>query len=92
MMVYKRHLQIMALNPRAELVRIKTDLLGYVGINNEIEDSVEWGEVKREWIPPKPSQLWDVSKLTRTNEYKHNNKPWRNHRREFLDNADIQSI
>ena len=92
MMVYKKHLQIMALNPLAQLVRIKTDLLGYVGINNEIEDSVEWGEVKREWIPPKPGQLWDVSKLTRTNEYKHNNKPWRNHRREFLDNADIQSI
>ncbi len=58
----------MALNPRAELVRIKTDLLGYVGIDNEIEDSVQWEDVKREWIPPKPGQLWEVSKLTRTNE------------------------
>ena len=92
MMVYKKHLQIMALNPLAELVRIKTDLLGYVGIDNEIDDSIEWGDVKREWTPPKPGQLWDESKLTRTNEYKHNNKPWRNHRREVLDNADIQSI
>ena len=36
MMVYKKHMQIIALNPRAELIRIKTDLLGYVGIDNNI--------------------------------------------------------
>ena len=47
----------MALNPLAELVRIKTDLLGYVGIDNEIDDSITWGDVKREWIPPKPGRL-----------------------------------
>ena len=92
MVVYKKHLQIMALNPHAELVRIKTDSLGYIGIDNEINESIKWGDVKREWIPPKPGQLWDVSKLTRTNEYTHKDKPWRNHRREVLDNDDIQSI
>ena len=92
MMVYKKHMQIMALNPHAELVRIKTDSLGYIGIDNEINESIKWGDVKREWIPPKPGQLWDVSKLTRTSECKHKDKPWRNHRREVLDNTDIQSI
>ena len=81
----------MALNPHAELVRIKTDSLGYVGIDNEIDESIKWGEVKRECTPPKPGQLWDVSKLTRTSEYKHKDKPWRNHRREVLDNDDVQS-
>ena len=57
MMVYKKHLQIMASNPLAELVRVKTDLSGYVGIDNEVEDSIKWGELKREWIPPKPGQI-----------------------------------
>ena len=28
MMVYKKHLHITSLNPRAELVRVKTDLFG----------------------------------------------------------------
>ena len=36
MMVYKKHLQIMALNPHAEFVRIRADSLGYIGIDNEI--------------------------------------------------------
>jgi hypothetical protein len=43
-------------------------------------------------VIPKPDQLCDISKLTTNNSYKHNNKPWRNHRREVVDNDDIQSI
>ena len=44
MMVYKKHLYIMSLNPRAELVRVKTDLLGYINIDNEIPiDYHTWG-------------------------------------------------
>ena len=93
MMVYKKHLYITSLNPRAELVRIKTDLLGYINIDNEIQtNDTKWGEVKREWSPPKPGQICDVSKLTRTNTYQHINKDWRNHKREILDDDDIKSL
>jgi hypothetical protein len=43
----------MSLNPHAQLVRVKTDLFGYINITNEIEtDDYTWGEVKREWDPP----------------------------------------
>ena len=50
MLVYKKHLYITSLNPRAVLVRVKTDLLGYINIEHEIDtDDYEWGKVKREW-------------------------------------------
>ncbi len=46
MMVYKKHLYIMSLNPHAQLVRIKTDLVGYINITIEIEtDDYKWGEI-----------------------------------------------
>ena len=93
MMVYKKHLYITSLNPLAQLVRVKTDLLGYINIDNEIQtNDTKWGEVKREWSPPKPGQICDVSKLTRTNTYQHINKDWRNHKREILDDDDIKSL
>ena len=48
MMVYKQHLQIMTFNPCAVLVRLKADLVGYTGIEHEIEtDDYTWGKVKR---------------------------------------------
>ena len=38
----------MSLNPHAQLVRIKTDLLGYIGITTEIEtDNFKWARLKR---------------------------------------------
>ena len=81
------------LNPRAELVRIKTDLLGYINIDTEIDtNDTKWGEVKREWLPPKPNEICDVSKLTRTNTYQHINKDWNIYEREILDDDDIKSI
>ena len=93
MMVYKKHLYIMSLNPLAQLVRVKTDLLGYINIDNEIQtNDTKWGEVKREWSPPKPCQICDVSKFTRTNTYQHINKDWKNHKREILDDDDIKSL
>jgi len=93
MMVYKQHLQIMALNPCAELVRVKTDLLGYTGIEHETEtDDYTWGKVKREWLPPKPNELWNQSEYVRTAEYQHKCNNWKNHKREVLDDDDIQSI
>ena len=93
MMVYKKHLYITSLNPRAELVRIKTDLLGYINIDNEIQtNDTKWGDVKREWIPPKPSQICDVSKLTRTTKYEHTVKKWFEHKRKELDDDDIKAI
>ena len=53
MLVYKKHLYITSLNPRAVLVRVKTDLLGYINIDHEIDtDDYEWGNIKREWLPP----------------------------------------
>ena len=83
----------MALNPRAELVRVKTDLLGYINIDNEIDtDDYEWGKVKREWLPPKPNELMDKSKLTRTTEYTLNSKQWKNHKREVLDDDDVKAL
>ena len=93
MMVYKKHLYIMSLNPYAELVRVKTDLLGYINIDNEIKtDDYKWGEVKREWLPPKAGKICDMSKLTRTTKYEHNIKAWFEHKRKELDNDDIQAI
>ncbi len=46
MMVYKKHLYIMSLNPHAQLVRIKTYLFGYINITTDIEtDDYKWGEI-----------------------------------------------
>ncbi len=46
MMVYKKHLYIMSLNPHAQLVRVSTDLLGYMNITHEVEtDDYTWGEI-----------------------------------------------
>ena len=65
MLVYKKHMSIMYLNPTAELVWVKVDLLGYVNVTEEIELYDEtWGEMKREWLPPKPNELWDKSAMT----------------------------
>ena len=67
MMVYKKHLYIMSLNPHALLVRIKTDLLGYINITHEVEtDDNTWGEIKKEWNQPKPGNLLDETKAIRT--------------------------
>jgi hypothetical protein len=47
MMLYKVVLYILSLNPHAQLVRVKADLLGYINITNEIEtDDYTWGEIK----------------------------------------------
>ena len=93
MMVYKKHLYIMSLNPRAELVRVKTDLLGYINIDNEIPiDYHTWGCVKREWSPPKPTEVYDPSKYIRTNEFKLETKKWIVHKRETLDDDDTKSL
>ena len=65
----------MSSNPRAELVRVKTYLLGYVNIENEIDtDGHTWGEVKLEWLPPKPGQICDITKLARTTTFGYNKK------------------
>jgi len=93
MKLYKQHLYITSINPRAELVRIKVDLVGYTGIDNEIEtDDYTWGKVKREWLPPQPGSICDQSTIVRTMEYQHKNKQWNNHKRELIDDNDIQSI
>ena len=78
MMVYKKHLQIMSLNPNAELVRVKTDLLGYINIEKDIETSYEWGDIKIEHSPPKPAEIWDKTKYIRTAVYKHTDSQWNN--------------
>ena len=83
----------MSLNPRAELVRVKTDLLGYINIDNEIPtDCHTWGNVKREWLPPKPTEVYDPFKFIRTNEFKLETKNWIVHKREALDDDDIKSL
>ncbi len=93
MMVYKKHLCITSLNPRAELVRVKTDLLGYVDIDREIDtDDYTWGEVKREWLPPKPNEVCDISKLARISKFEHTDKTWYEHKRIELDDDDYKSI
>ena len=54
----------MSLNPKAELVRGKTDLLGYIQIDNEIQtDCHTWGNVKREWLPPNQPKYMTHLKL-----------------------------
>jgi len=82
----------MSLNPCAELVRVKTDLLGYINIEKDIDKSYEWGDVKEEYFPPKPSEIWDKTKYIRTTEYKHINNQWNNNEREILDDTDIELI
>ena len=80
-------------NPTAELVRVKVDLLGYVNVTNEIElDDNTWGEMKREWLPPKPNALWDKSAMTRTAKYTINTKQWKIYKREVLDDDDIKKF
>lgn len=93
MLVYKKHMSIMYKNPTAELVRVKVDLLGYVNVTEEIElDDNKWGEMKREWLPPKPNALWDKSAMTRTAKYTINTKQWKIYKREVLDDDDIKSL
>ena len=93
MLVYKKHLYITSLNPRAVLVRVKTDLLGYINIDHEIDtDDYEWGKVKREWLPPKPGQVCDLSKLARVTKFEHTDKTWHEHKRIELDDDDFKSI
>jgi hypothetical protein len=83
----------MSLNLHAQLVRVKTDLLGYINITHEVEtDDYTWGEIKKEWDPPRPNILLDESKLTRTEEYKLNEKDWKNHRLDVFDDDDIKGI
>jgi len=91
--VYRLHLQIMKANPDARLVRIKTDLLGYVNISNEIEtDDTTWGKVKQVWDPPKPGTIHDPASYVRKTVYKHKPKNWNIHKRIVLDEGDMQSI
>ena len=83
----------MSLNPHAQLVRVKTDLLGYINITHEVEtDDYTWGQIKKEWTPPKPNNLLDETKLIRTTEYKLNEKDWKNHKLEVFDDDDVKSI
>ena len=52
MELYKTHVDVMALNPQAELVGVKTDMLAYKNVQRMIPTHVEkWGEVKIEKIP-----------------------------------------
>ncbi len=94
MMVYKKkHLYIMSLNPQAQLVRIKTYLLGYIGITTDIEtDDFKWGEIKKEWNPPKPGNLLDATKAIRTKEFKLKDKDWENHKLEVFNDDDVTNI
>jgi hypothetical protein len=95
LMVYKKHMEITRLNPRAELVRIKTDLLGYVGISPDraIEtDDTKWGEVKIELSAPKPGELFNSSDYNRNETFEMRDRDWVNHEREVLSDDDIQSI
>ena len=74
-------------------MRVKTDLLGYINIDNEITtDDYTWGEVKREWLPPRPGQICDVAKLTRNTKFEYQQKEWRIHKREVLDSDDVKAI
>ena len=83
----------MSRNPHAILVRVKTDLLGYSNITHEVEtDDYTWGEIKKDWDPPKPTALLDETKLIRKAEYKLNEKDWKNHKLEVFDDDDVKSI
>ena len=82
----------MSLNPRGGLVRAKTELLGYVNIENEIDtDDYTWGEVNREWLPRKPGQLCEITKLARTTTFGYK-KRWSEHKRIELDDDVFKSI
>lgn len=90
MMVYENHLQIMSFDPRAELVGVTTYSLCYINIDNGIH--FKWGEVKGEWLPPTPGQVYDISRFTRQTEYAHTIKSVLEHTRTILDDDNIESI
>jgi hypothetical protein len=93
LMVYKKHLEITKLNPYCKLVRIKTDMLSYIDIKQDIEtDDEKWGEVKIQLSQSKPGEIWDIDKYNRKELYKLKEKEWVNHKREVLDDDDIKSI
>jgi hypothetical protein len=93
MMVCKKHLYIMSLNPHALLVRVKTDFLGYINMTHEVEtDDYTWGEIKKEWNPLKPNTLLDETKLIRMADYKLNEQDWKNHKLEVFDDDDVKGI
>ena len=75
-------------------MRVKVDLLGYANVTEEIElDDNKWGEMKREWLPPKPNTtLWDKTAMTRTARYTINTKQWNVYRRVVLDDDNIKSL
>jgi len=83
----------MYINPSAVLVRVKVDLLGYINVTKDIAlDDNKWGEMKREWSPPKPSELWDKAATTRTTKYTHNDKQWNTFEREDFDDEDYENL
>ena len=84
----------MYLNPTAELVRVKVDLLGYVNVTEEIPlNDNKWGDMKRDYSSPKPnSMLWNKKAITRTAKYTIDNKQWNIYKREVLDDDDIKSL
>ena len=82
----------MKANPSARLVRLNTDLLGFVNITRDIEtDDETWGRVKRVWDPPKPGSLHDAALYVRKTKFTHNRIPWNINERIVLDDDDIQS-
>ena len=93
MLVYKIHLEIIRANPGARLVRLKTDLLGYVSITREIEtDDDTWGRVKRVWVPPKPGALHDPASYVRKTKFLYNQPKWNIHERKILDDGEIKTM
>jgi hypothetical protein len=94
MLLYKKHMSVMYLNPTAELVRVKVDLLGYVNVTEEIPlNDNKWGDMKRDYSSPKPnSMLWNKKAMTRTAKYTIDNKQWNIYKREVLDDDDIKSL
>ena len=67
--------------------------MGYVNIENQIDtDDYTWGEVKREWLPPQPGQLCDITKLARTATFGYILKNWSEHTRIELDDDDFKSL
>ena len=92
MKVYRKHLYITSLNQSAELVRAKLAASCDINIDHRIQtNDYTWGQVKRDWLPTKPIDLYEPSTQTGTSTYIFKNKHLTSHQREILDVVDIKS-
>ena len=78
MEMYELYLEVMALNPKAELVGIKTDCLVFNNIKKDIELNDDIGGVKKCMVPESNKYTLNQLPVVRTGTYDLEYKQWNN--------------